>query len=132
METELGQIVMIMGVVAMLMELPVKFGLKTALPKLFNSIPYLPDFPPEETVKWSFRGLAIAIGIGLAFTVFNDISYFGMFDRVPVDQNMVYLDHIIVGFLAGLTEKGAHDLLQASKRFFEFMGKVGGQVPIQS
>src|SRR3972149_1525218 len=122
---------MIRGVVAMPMELPVKFGLKTALPKLFNSIPYLPDFPPEETIKWSFRGLAIAIGIGLAFTVFNDISYFGFFGRNPIDPWLIYLDHLAVGFLAGLTEKGAHDLLQASKRFFEFMGKVGGQVPIQ-
>lgn len=119
------------------MEVVVKFGTKVGLRKLFETDFWkkhdrLPNLPPQEEVKVIYGGCAFVIGWLLAFTVFQETSVFKAFDRIPNSDGLIVLDHLLVGFLAGLGEKKAHDVLDFLARVFGILDKTGRLIPMQA
>jgi len=112
MENMLQELAVVIGTVATIM-IVVKSLLKDVLPPLVAKLPG-PNMPEAQKVAYSFKAIAVAVGVVLAFTVYKDISYLKWFDFVAVNDWVKAGDHIIIGVAAGLGEKAAADIWDAS------------------
>jgi len=99
--------------VAMFMEVFAKPALKTALPALLARVPFLPNFPEAEKVKWTFRGIAIGAGIVVTAFIYTDASLSRWLGFFPSETWLDYFDIVVTGALIGLGEKQAHDIMDA-------------------
>ena len=119
----------ILGTIAAVMVFA-KALLKNAVPLLAKKVKLLPS--DESEIKAAFIGVAVLIGVALAFTMYHQVSYFGLFDMVPIDKEVVWMDHLIVGVLAGLGEKAIVDGYSGGKKLFTTLRDIGAKIPISS
>ncbi len=128
MENIIAQIVGISVIVGLLMEIVIKPFLKELLPELNSKWANSPGME-EFDLSYTFKGLAIALGIGLTIIFFPEVSFFDAFEFSLKNQylDISIVDSIVVGALAGMGEKKTHDVVDFCKQLAALFSQIKGK-----
>lgn len=100
----------------------VKYGLKQIVPQLAKKVTILSS--DEKEIKATFEGIAVMIGIFVAFVVYPDVSYLEHMDMIPTGDYVKIIDHILVGVICAYGQKGIADAFGEGKAWLSRVLKL--------